>query len=74
MQYALLSSLTLLVGTLGRGALGQMIEEQGFHAMFIFVTLIGIVAIVLCLLEWLRETRARDSGVVAPEVAAVPAE
>ena len=27
MQYALLSSLTLLVGTLGRGALGQMIER-----------------------------------------------
>ncbi|OYW44444.1 MAG: MFS transporter [Sphingomonadales bacterium 32-68-7] len=73
-QYALLSSLTLLVGTLGRGALGQMIEAQGFHAMFIFVTLIGIVAIVLCLLEWLRETRARNSGVVAPEAAALPAE
>ena len=26
-QYALLSSLTLLIGTLGRGALGQMIEH-----------------------------------------------
>ncbi len=28
-QYALLSSLTLLIGTLGRGALGKMIEEEG---------------------------------------------
>ncbi len=74
-QYALLSSLTLLVGTLGRGALGQMIEEKGFYAMFMFVTLIGIVAIVLCLLEWFRERRyGAAAGVVARDPVAVPAE
>src|SRR5690606_34929311 len=56
-QYALLASLTLLIGTLGRGALGQMIELRGYYDMFILVTLIGIVAVVLCVLEWIREKR-----------------
>jgi PAT family beta-lactamase induction signal transducer AmpG len=74
-QYALLSSLTLLVGTLGRGALGQMIEERGYYFMFMFVTLIGLIAVVLCVFEWIRERRyGRAAGVVAPEAAAVPAE
>ena len=74
-QYALLASLTLLVGTLGRGALGQMIEQRGYHDVFIFVTLIGVVAVVLCLGEWWRQTRqGRRSGVVAPDPVALPAE
>ena len=67
-QYALLASLTLLVGTLGRGALGEMIEVKGYHYVFIFTALIGIVAGVLCVLEWIRETRAgAKSGVVQPD-------
>ncbi|MEL7218563.1 MAG: MFS transporter, partial [Pseudomonadota bacterium] len=37
-QYALLSSLTLLVGTLGRGALGEMIEDQGYFDVFVLTT------------------------------------
>lgn len=74
-QYALLSSLTLLVGTLGRGALGQMIEERGYYDIFILTTWIGIGAMVLVALEWWRQRRSAHSGVVAPEPgAAVPAE
>ena len=74
-QYALLASLTLLVGTLGRGALGQMIEEQGYYAMFIFVTGIGLIAVVLCIFEGIRERRyGHAAGVVAPDPALVPAE
>ncbi len=75
-QYALLASLTLLVGTLGRGALGEMIQERGYYFVFIFTALIGVIAVVLCVLEWIREVRAgRASGVVAPDQAAVaPAE
>lgn len=73
-QYALLSSLTLLVGTLGRGALGQMIEERGYYYMFIFVTLIGIIAVVLCVAEWIREHRyGSAAGVVAPDLATTSA-
>lgn len=68
-QYALLASLTLLIGTLGRGALGQMIEERGYYDVFIFTALIGGIAVVLCLLEWIREARGkRAAGVVAPEI------
>ncbi|MFV0644414.1 MAG: AmpG family muropeptide MFS transporter [Sphingomonadaceae bacterium] len=53
-QYALLSSLTMLVGTLGRGALGQMIEEQGYYPVFLLTTAMGGVAVILCLVEWGR--------------------
>lgn len=74
-QYALLASLTLLVGTLGRGALGQMIQEQGYYAMFVFCTGIGLIAVVLCVLEWIRERKyGHAAGVVAPDPAVVPAE
>jgi PAT family beta-lactamase induction signal transducer AmpG len=68
-QYALLSSLTLLVGTLGRGALGQAIEERGFYDVFIFTTAIGGMAVILCLAEWYRQSRPGAHGVVAPEAA-----
>ena len=45
-----------------------MIEERGYYFVFILTTLIGVVAVVLCVLEWIREARAgRASGVVAPE-------
>ncbi|XUU60234.1 AmpG family muropeptide MFS transporter [Erythrobacter sp. HA6-11] len=68
-QYALLSSLTLLVGTLGRPALGQMIEERGYYDVFILTTLIGLFAVGLCLIEWVRQARlGKDAGVVAQEV------
>lgn len=69
-QFALLASLTLLIGTLGRGALGQMIEVRGYHYVFIFTALIGVVAVVLCALEWWRQARAgAASGVVQPDPA-----
>ncbi|WJY18030.1 MFS transporter [Alteriqipengyuania flavescens] len=67
-QYALLSSLTLLIGTLGRGALGEMIEDQGYYYVFILTTLIGGIAVVLCIAEWIREKRAGSkSGIVTPD-------
>ncbi|VVT12912.1 MFS transporter [Erythrobacter sp. EC-HK427] len=67
-QFALLASLTLLIGTLGRGALGQMIEDRGYYYVFIFTALIGLVAVVLCAMEWIRVIRTgRDSGVVQPD-------
>lgn len=70
-QYALLSSLTLLVGTLGRGALGEMIEDQGYFDVFVLTTFIGLAAVVLVCLEWWRERRAgRNSGVIALEALA----
>lgn len=74
-QYALLSSLTLLVGTLGRGALGKMIEDRGYFDVFILTTLMGGVAVVLCIVEWIRISRqGKKSGMIAPEAKAQPAE
>lgn len=55
-QYALLSSLTFLIGSLGRGALGQYIETDGYAAMFYLAALIGVVAIIFCVAEWLRDS------------------
>ena len=63
-QYALVSSLTLLVGTLGRGALGKMIELRGYHDVFLLTTAIGFFAVFLCLIEWARISRqGRKSGI-----------
>lgn len=62
-QYALLSSLTFLVGTLGRGALGKMIETQGYTAVFYFTTALGGIAVVLCILEWMRQGRSNPVSV-----------
>lgn len=74
-QYALLSSLTMLVGTLGRGALGQMIEQQGYFDVFVLTTFIGFIAVALCIAEWIRQKRAGSaSGVMAPDPAMQPAE
>ncbi len=66
-QYALMSSLTLLVGTLGRGALGQMIEEQGYVPVFWLTMWLGMIAVVLCILEWVRQSRSPDTPQVNPE-------
>lgn len=64
-QYALLSSLTFLVGALGRAAIGEAIERQGYASVFRFSAALGLIAIVLVLVEWWR------GAARAPEVAAV---
>jgi MFS transporter, PAT family, beta-lactamase induction signal transducer AmpG len=64
-QYALLSSLTFLVGSLGRGALGEMIEKDGYTHVFIITAAIGGIAVLLSILEWIRQklnTNSAQSG------------
>jgi PAT family beta-lactamase induction signal transducer AmpG len=64
-QYALLSSLTLLIGSLGRAAFGEGLEAYGYATMFRFAALIGIFGIGFTLLEWLRvarRDRTREPG------------
>ena len=53
-QYALLSSLTFLVGSLGRAAIGERIEQVGYGPVFILCAGIGLIAIVFVVLEWIR--------------------
>ncbi len=56
-QYALLSSLTLLVGSLGRAGLGEAVEQMGYAPVFRFTAALGVVAVVFVLLEWVRWRR-----------------
>jgi PAT family beta-lactamase induction signal transducer AmpG len=58
-QYALLSSLTFLVGSLGRGALGEAIKTYGYEAVFQFTAALGLIAVAFCLMEWARAARER---------------
>lgn len=66
-QYALLGSLTMLLGTLGRSWLGEMIEAEGYYTVFIITFWLGMVAVALCVIEALR--RRFDQ----PETASAPA-
>ncbi len=58
-QYALLVSLTFLIGVLGRGRIGEIIEAEGFATAFILCAWLGSVAVVLTALEWYRQVRAK---------------
>ncbi|ABI78748.1 putative muropeptide permease AmpG [Hyphomonas neptunium ATCC 15444] len=58
-QYALLGSLTMLIGTLGRPWLGELIELHGYYTVFIVTFWLGGVAVVLSLLEWARMARQK---------------
>lgn len=72
-QYALLSSLTFLVGSLGRAAIGERIEQVGYGPVFVLCAAIGIVAVVFVILEWIRvvwsENRRRKGDVLAADAA-----
>ncbi|MEO7277406.1 MAG: MFS transporter [Sphingomicrobium sp.] len=57
-QYALLSSLTFLVGSLGRAAIGEAIDQIGYAPVFRFTAALGLVAVGFVVLEWIR-VRAR---------------
>lgn len=67
-QYALLSSLTLLVGSLGRGAVGEAIEAHGYAPVFQVTAALGVIAVVLCTFEWLRASREARRESVTTEV------
>ncbi|GAA4027395.1 MFS transporter [Sphingomonas rosea] len=54
-QYALLSSLTFLIGSLGRAALGEMIDAVGYAPVFYLTAKIGLIAIGFVALEWVRQ-------------------
>jgi PAT family beta-lactamase induction signal transducer AmpG len=73
-QYALFASLTMLIGSLGRGALGEMIEERGFAYVFYLTAALGLVAVATSGLEWLRQARAGSTiaGKARPETPMPP--
>jgi PAT family beta-lactamase induction signal transducer AmpG len=70
-QYALLSSLTFLVGSLGRAAVGEAIDEIGYAPVFRYTALIGLIAVFFVALEWLRTAlkERREASEASPAAA-----
>ncbi len=67
-QYALLGSLLSLVGTLGRGAVGEAFDTYGYAPVFRWTAATAIVSTLFVLLEWIRVTRTeRREAVPAAE-------
>jgi PAT family beta-lactamase induction signal transducer AmpG len=44
----------MLLGTLGRSWLGEIIESDGYYSVFILTFWLGMVAVALCIIEALR--------------------
>lgn len=77
-QYALLSSLALLVGVIFRPGIGDYVDavkEAGlpaqadrFHDVFVFAMWIGMAAVALCFVEMYRQYReaAKQKATIAP--------
>ena len=59
-QYALLASLGFLLGSLGRGAMGELIEIRGFAFVFILTALMGLVGVAAAIAEWIRQSMAKE--------------
>jgi MFS transporter, PAT family, beta-lactamase induction signal transducer AmpG len=60
-QFAVFTSLTMLIGTLGRGALGEMIKTDGYADVFILTMWLGAIGVVACALEWWRQSRLKSN-------------
>jgi len=69
-QYALLSSLTFLIGSLGRGIAGEAFDIYGYATVFRWTAAAGAVAIVMVILEWIRVSAggAEQEAGTAPKV------
>ncbi len=65
-QYALLSSLTFLIGSLGRGIAGEALDIYGYATVFRWTAAAGLAAVFFVLLEWVRVSRAVKPSPVSP--------
>jgi MFS transporter, PAT family, beta-lactamase induction signal transducer AmpG len=71
-QYALLSSLAMLIGVIFRPRIGDYVDavkDQGIPAqaahfadVFAFAAWVGMLAVALCLVEWWRQSRAKTQA------------
>ncbi|MEO7914160.1 MAG: MFS transporter [Novosphingobium sp.] len=66
-QYALLSSLTFLIGSLGRGIAGEAFDTYGYAPVFRWTAAAGLAAVVFVLLEWARVSRAKAVSLAVPD-------
>jgi PAT family beta-lactamase induction signal transducer AmpG len=71
-QYALLSSLALLIGVIFRPRIGSYVDAvkdagipaqaDRFADVFVFAAWVGVFAVALALLEWWRQGRAKSAA------------
>ncbi len=62
-QYALLSSLTFLIGSMARALAGQWFDTYGYAPVFRWTAAAGLLAVLFVLLEWWRSSRANPEVV-----------
>ena len=67
-QYALLGSLLSLVGTLGRGAVGEAFDKFGYAPVFRWTAATALVSTIFVLLEWARVTAQERRAAAAEPV------
>jgi MFS transporter, PAT family, beta-lactamase induction signal transducer AmpG len=60
-QYALLSSLTFLIGSLGRGIAGEAFDKYGYQTVFHYTAAVGGIAVIFVLIEWARTARLEQA-------------
>jgi PAT family beta-lactamase induction signal transducer AmpG len=66
-QYALLSSLTFLVGSLGRGVAGEAFDTLGYATVFRYTAAFGFLSVLFVGMEWIRSaTVERRRRAIAP--------
>ena len=56
-QYALLSSIMLLLPRLIGGYSGVMVEKYGYHQFFLITAVMGVPTLVLIAIHWFQEAR-----------------
>ncbi len=67
-QYALLSSIMLLLPRLIGGYSGTLVEKFGYEQFFVLTALLGIPTLLLIILQWRRErSAARQALAAEPE-------
>ncbi|BAP43590.1 AmpG family muropeptide MFS transporter [Pseudomonas sp. 21LCFQ02] len=60
-QYALLSSIMLLLPRLIGGYSGVMVEKFGYHNFFLITALLGVPTLIMIILQWSRELRQKPA-------------
>jgi PAT family beta-lactamase induction signal transducer AmpG len=60
-QYALLSSIMLLLPRLIGGYSGVMVEKYGYHQFFLITAFMGVPTLLLIALHWYQEARREPS-------------
>jgi PAT family beta-lactamase induction signal transducer AmpG len=68
-QYALLSSLTFLIGSLGRGIAGEAFDTYGYATVFRWTAAAGLFAVLFVIMEGMRVGAARRSEEKLKQVA-----